>query len=269
MPFIKEFYYQLSGAPEGRKWVFLHGLMGFANNWQKVIHYLAPTEYCLSYDQRGHGRSPKPSTGYSVEDYAQDLETIINELGWQKIILVGHSMGGRNGLHFCYKHPDRIEKFVLVDISPNSKPENYLYFKSLLDIVPTPFANRADAKIFFQEKFPMLAKTRDSMEMVAAYLYTNLIEKNDGTWDWRFDKNAIIETARLSGSGDRWHELVDLKTPTLLMRGENSNDLLKSDYQKMLESNKLIQGVEIQGAGHWIHAEQPLKFVEALRNFVN
>jgi pimeloyl-ACP methyl ester carboxylesterase len=53
-----------------------------------------------------------------VSDYAGDLKGILDELGWQKIHLVGHSMGGRNAFHFAGLYPERVQKLVVEDISP-------------------------------------------------------------------------------------------------------------------------------------------------------
>lgn len=264
---LAQFNHLLRGPENSRKWVFLHGLMGFANNWQKVIYYLEDTERCLSYDQRGHGRSIKPATGYSSEDYAADLKKILDELNWQKIILVGHSMGGRNALTFTATYPERVEKFILEDIGPQGDPDNYKYYEYLLNLVPTPFKSRAAAKDFFQNTFKKTAQTRDNVDMIAAYFYTNLHEIEGGHLDWRFDRNAVIESAK-EASRNRWPEVKALKVPTLLIRGENSRELSKETYERMLAENPLIQGVEIAKAGHWVHADQPLLFVEALKNFV-
>ena len=88
MPSLSDFNYKIYGPPEGRKWVFLHGLMGFLNNWRTVISHLESTECCLTLDQRGHGRSFKPDSGYAPEDYANDLKIILDELKFENVLLL-------------------------------------------------------------------------------------------------------------------------------------------------------------------------------------
>lgn len=268
MSYLDNFYYQLYGPEHGRRWVFLHGLMGFSQNWRKIIMGLEKTERCLSYDQRGHGRSFKPDQGYGPEDYADDLLKILDALNWQKIILVGHSMGGRNALNFTFRYPERVEKFVLVDISPDVSPDGAKYFEDLLNLVPTPFVNRAAAREYFQGEFLQKAKTREKVEVIGQYFYANIIDLPDGRADWRFSKEAVLASARSARTTDRWHELSGLKVPTLLLRGQNSLDLPESVFEKMLKSNSLIQGVTIPGAGHWVHSDRPELFLEAVQNFV-
>lgn len=272
MAYLDNFYHHLygpeAGNPEPRKWIFVHGLMGFGQNWRRIISDLERSERCLAYDQRGHGRSFKPDSGYSSEDYAEDLKKIADELGWKKFILVGHSMGGRNVLVFASKYPEYVEKLVIEDIGPETKPQAHEYYEYLLNFVPTPFANRDEARKFFAEDFIQKAKTRENVEVMAKFFYSNIEEKPDGTLDWRFSKYAIIESVKAGRHRDRWQEVKELKMPTLLIRGANSQELSKESYHTMLASNPMIKGVEIAGAGHWVHSDQAQAFIEALKSFV-
>ncbi|MBX2987691.1 MAG: alpha/beta hydrolase [Bdellovibrionaceae bacterium] len=264
---LRDFHHQLSGPENGPRWVFLHGLMGFRNNWGKIIAGLDRTERCLAYDQRGHGRSMKPDSGYAPEDYANDLHDILNELRWDKVTLVGHSMGGRNALNFCVRFPERVERFVLEDIGPEGRPGNLEYYQELLGLVPTPFPNRAAARAFFSGEFLERARTRDNPKMLAEYFYANMEEKPDNTVSWRFSPQAVLESVREGQDRDRWDEWKALRVPTLLIRGEKSRELSAETYEKMLSLQPMIHGVVIPQAGHWVHADQPEAFLHALRGF--
>lgn len=138
MDFLKQFHYQLYGNSASPKLVFLHGLMGFGANWRKIVSSLEDQYQILTLDQRGHGRSMKPETGYAPENYADDLLKILDELGWEKIHLVGHSMGGRNALNFAARFPHRVISLVLEDISPVGNPNDVERYENLLAKVPTP-----------------------------------------------------------------------------------------------------------------------------------
>jgi pimeloyl-ACP methyl ester carboxylesterase len=268
MSYLEDFYHQIIGPTDGRKWVFVHGLMGYGQNWRKIVSGLEQTECCLIYDQRGHGRSIKPSSGYAPEDYANDLLGLIDELGWEKIILVGHSMGGRNVLNFASRFPQRLEKLVIEDIGPEAAPNAQDYYEYLLNLPPTPFATREEARKYFYGEFMQTAKTREKIETMAAYFYANMIEQPDGTVSWRFSKDGILETVRVGRARDRWDEVRGLQIPTLLVRGAESQELSRENYEEMLSCNKMLTGVEIPGAAHWVHSDQPQAFIEALKNFV-
>ena len=268
MAYLDNFNHKIVGPAAGRRWVFLHGLMGYGQNWARIVSALEATEQTLVLDQRGHGKSFQPEEGYAPEDYADDLKLILDELGWEKIILVGHSMGGRNVLNFASRFPDYVEKLVIEDIGPESVQGAHEYYEYLLNLVPTPFATRELARDFFKLEFPKIAKTREKVEVLASYFYANMVEKPDGTVDWRFSKRGIIESVKAGRNKDRWDEVKGLKVPTLVIRGENSAELSRENYQRMLDSNPMLHGVEIPQAGHWVHADQPQAFVEAVKNFV-
>lgn len=241
--------------------------MGFSGNWRKIISSIDGTERCLSYDQRGHGRSIKPATGYAPEDYAKDLSGILDELGWDKIILVGHSMGARIAFYFAAHNPDRVEQLVIEDIGPSVQADNLPYYENLLGGIPTPFKSREEAKAFLMGDFLRTARTKERAEILAQFFYANMDEKSPGVVDWRFSKEAILESVRAAHKRDYWAEIRALSMPTLLIRGETSMELSRESYEKMLEANKMMKGVEIAKAGHWVHSDQPQDFIHALKQF--
>ena len=279
--YLAQFNYQFvrpagtTGQPEDfrdkglRRFVFLHGLMGYGLNWRRIATGLNPNDIALIYDQRGHGKSFQPPMGYASEDYAQDLELIAQEIGWDRFYLVGHSMGARNALMFAHKFPEKVIKLVLEDIGPESKPQDVDYYRQLLGAVPTPFANKLVAKEFFLNEFLRLPLAGRHPQTLGAYLYSNIIEKENGQADWRFSKEAIFLSVSQGRAKDHWSELRLLTMPGLVIRGESSTELSSEVYQRMLASNPRLRGVEIPNAGHWVHSDQPELFIRALLEFVN
>jgi esterase len=267
--YLERFNYQLNGPEEGRKWVFLHGLMGYGSNWRKVVSQLEKDNRILTFDQRGHGRSWQPLAGYASEDYADDLFQIAKELGWQKFILVGHSMGGRNALLFAHKYAEMVEKLVIVDIGAEARPEAITYYQKLLAAIPAPFTSKLAAKEFFMNVFPRLPIAHENLLTLGQYLYSNLEDKEQGVVSWRFSPEAIIASVNQGRAKDVWSELRTLSMETLIIRGANSPELSKEEFLRMLAANPRIIGKEINNAGHWVHADQPQEFVRILLDFVN
>lgn len=266
MSVLERFHYQVAGESGKPRLVFLHGLMGSAANWRKITANFSSEFEMLIFDQRGHGRSMSAES-YQPEDYASDLNKILDELGWDKIFLVGHSMGGRNALVFADLFSHRVSGLVLEDISPGADVRAVERIEYLLSLVPVPFKDKAAAKEFFAEEFPKKLKGLPSAKDLGNYFYTNIEQKEDGSADWRFHLEGIKESLWSGREKDRWDELKRLQVPCLVVRGGNSNDLPADIYQKMLESNSLIEGVVIEDAGHWVHFDQAQAFTEALREF--
>lgn len=268
--YLSQFNYQITGPEQGRRWVFLHGLMGYGANWRRIVKSLESTERVLVYDQRGHGKSWQPLTGYRPEDFADDLYLITQELGWESFILVGHSMGARNALQFASQFPEKVEKLVMEDMGPDGNPHALDFYHWLFGLIPSPFVSRAKAKEFFMNEFRPLVKGRsDNAETLGAYLYSNMIETPDGQMDWRFRPEVMLEIIRAGRVKERWKEFKSLSMPTLVIRGQNSKELTSENYELMLSSNDQVVGVEISNAGHWVHSEQPEEFIQAIRQFTD
>jgi esterase len=268
MSFLEKFYHQVSGNSESeKKLVFLHGVMGFAANFRRIAKAFEADYEVLVYDQRGHGRSFKPETGYAPENYADDLLKIIDELGWKSIHLVGHSMGGRAAYYFASHFQDRVTRLVIEDIGPSMYQQGADFISRLLDSVPVPFIDKRTARSWFDSEFQAIFASHPKKEQLAEYLYANLMENEQKEAVWRFSEAAIRESIAQGRARERWEDIAELSVPTLVVRGENSTDLPREIYLRMLKTNPLIEGIEIPGAGHWIHADQPEMFIEALRTF--
>lgn len=80
---------------QGRDLLLLHGLASNARFWQLIAPYLAENFRVFALDQRGHGTSAKPANGYDFPTVAADVASVVNSLGLERPIIVGHSWGGR------------------------------------------------------------------------------------------------------------------------------------------------------------------------------
>ncbi len=268
--YLENFNYQILGPERGRRWVFLHGLMGSLVNWKKIVSSLNATERTLIFDQRGHGKSFQPATGYSPEDYADDLFLITQDLGWDDFILVGHSMGARNSLVFAARFPEKVNKLVMEDLGPEAKPKALDYYLELMHAIPLPFSSLREGKEFFLNQFPRLwrGKSAEPVEILGQFLYSNLIENAQGQAWFRFSPAAVTESVRWGRQNDHWEELRDLRVPTLIVRGQNSNELSVETFLQMKTENPTLTAVQIANAGHWVHYDQPEEFLRSLKSFV-
>lgn len=275
MSYLDNFHFSVTSQlkdPAARsqapKLVFLHGVMGFSSNWRRVSKAFEDIYEVLVYDQRGHGRSFHPDHGYAPDDYAADLERILDELGWKKIHLVGHSMGGRVALHFASFSSARVEKLVLEDIGPVLQPGRAEFVSKVLDRIPTPFPSRVAAKEYFDHQFAKDFKDQRKAGDLAQFLYANIQETSSGHCVWRFNEQGIRESVAQGREDEHWDRFCRLPMPVLVIRGEESLDLPKPVFERMQMVNPHVKGVEIKGAGHWVHSEQPEEFIRVTREFL-
>jgi pimeloyl-ACP methyl ester carboxylesterase len=96
--------------------LFVHSLAGHTGHWAAQLKYLRSTRRAVAFDLRGHGQSEAPKNGdYSIAGMVADIEAVVDSLGLDRIVLVGHSMGGGVALAYAGTHPERVAGLLLVD----------------------------------------------------------------------------------------------------------------------------------------------------------
>lgn len=261
--------YQISGYEQGKKLVFLHGIMGSLSNWSRIKRQFEDKYHVLVLDQRGHGHSYHAPDSYTYPHYANDLNKLLAELGWSQIYLVGHSMGARVALVMTDLYPHVVKRLVLEDITPGQYVAATTKVEAWLNSVPVPFSSKAEAKAFLLgPQFAMQFETPQEAVAIGNFFFMNITEGPSGA-DWRFDVRGIRETLAEGHRHDCWREWNSLKIPTLVVRGERSFDLPREHFDQMLKSNPRARGIEIADSGHWVHFDQPEPFISAVRGFLD
>lgn len=110
-------YYVDSGDPDAPPILFIHGLFGSTRVWRLVIDDLNTAGYrTITYDRPGAGLSAKPlSADYSQPAHADHAAALLDALGIEQALIVGHSAGGNVAAHFALRHPERVTALALVD----------------------------------------------------------------------------------------------------------------------------------------------------------
>lgn len=91
----------------------IHGIGASRHSWDGLVAHLKPRFRCISYDLRGHGKSPMPQPPYALEDLVNDLERLRQELGIDSAHFAGHSLGGMIGPAYARRYPGRVRSLGL------------------------------------------------------------------------------------------------------------------------------------------------------------
>ena len=133
-------HYLERGDTRSTPMVLLHGLRGHGHSWDDIAAAFSPDYHVLALDQRGRGETDWASDGdYSTDAYVADLEGFCQAKGLDSFVLVGHSMGGRNSLLYASRHPETLQKLVVVDVGPEMDPKGSKRITQEIIDVPEEF----------------------------------------------------------------------------------------------------------------------------------
>ena len=228
------------------------------NRYQDRFRLIAP-------DQRGHGLSDKPLARYATKDFAADAYAIVRELGCDRIIVVGHSMGARVGAHLAADHPELVRAMAILDCTADGNaqvstipPDQVSPVDDLTKDWPTPYPTLAEARADLEKRFPLPSNVE--------YFMQSLHETSTG-YDFLFSRRAM---AAIGHYNARWFDLLPrLQCPTLLVRAADSWDLPKETAEKMRGLIRDVEYAEICGSDHMVYADNPAEFDTVMDRFLD
>ncbi|WP_282852192.1 alpha/beta fold hydrolase [Gulosibacter sediminis] len=260
--------YQLVGSG-ARKLVFFHGLMGRGRNFGAIARSLGDEFTSLLVDMPNHGESAWTES-FSYLDMADALaEVVRDEFASsdgkpESVALVGHSMGGKAAMVLALRHPELIERLAVVDIAPGasgSSPGGFEHLlTSMMTVDLTTVTRRSDADAQLLDRIPDTT--------IRQFLLQNLRPANGGSYAWQ--PNLAMLTGALNEILG-WPEFVapPYTGPVLWIAGEKSNYIREEDEALMRALFPRVRKVTIRDSGHWVHSEQPERFLATLRYFLD
>jgi esterase len=251
-----QLHFQTCG--HGAPLLILHGLFGSLQNWQTISRRLSEHFQVFALDQRNHGASPhSPEMDYRV--MAEDVLEFLESQRLERANLLGHSMGGKTAMMFSLLYPQRVDKLICADIAPRAYPPHHnQILEALIALDLHSFRNRGDVEAALAPAIPVRA--------VRQFLLKNLAHNPSGGFSWKLNLRAIQENYSWLNDalpGDRPSD-----RPALFLRGQASDYILDTDWPLIQRLFPRAELVTIPAAGHWLHADAPEPFLEAVRNFL-
>jgi len=246
----------------GKHIVCLHGLTANCRCWDVIAPALTPIHGMLAVDFRGRGLSDKPPTGYSWQHHVRDLSCVLGDLGLQKVVLMGHSLGAYVSLVFAAKYPGRVEKLILMDGGAELAPEQWdrvdLVIKPSLDRLGQVFPS-FEAYIENMKQAPILQPWSQAIEDYFRYESEDV---DDGVRS-RIQPDHIQEEIRNIRKEVPSEYYAKITCPVLLVRATDGilspEDLVVPEYaaERMITEIPDARRVDIQGTNHYSILLQP------------
>ena len=237
--------------------VILHGLFGFSDNWKSQAKVLANYFRVIVVDLRNHGRSEWDEI-HNYETMADDVIETMDSLKLAEFHVIGHSMGGKVAMHLAQSYPARLLKTIVVDMGVKSYPMHHQDLIEAIKAVPIEtISARSQVNTFLSDRIPE--------EGVRQFLLKNLYWIERGKLAWRM--NIAVLEANMRSILNALPE-IEVFSPTLFIKGANSNYILEEDYES-IENIFLDSEIQsISGAGHWVHADSFEEFTERVIGFL-
>lgn len=241
----------------GETIVLLHGFAGSSSYWEKVIPTLAQNYRVIAPDLSGHGRSSAPEGSMLIEDYATEILELIDHLNIDKILLLGHSMGGYIALAFAEKYPDRLKAFGLIHSTAypddeKAKAGREKSIQMIQDQGLETFIKQLIPKLFAPDNLETLHESVQEAEKIGFSM---------------MPISAITALEAMKARIDRNHVLQESKLPILLVAGEK--DLLIPPEKTFVVEGTHVTQLLIPDVGHMSMYESPMKLMDAITKFAN
>jgi pimeloyl-ACP methyl ester carboxylesterase len=243
-----------NGAPL----LLVHGLAGSVHWWDFMAAELSSCFEVAALDLQGHGDSDWDKGGmYTAEKFISNIEEARRFLDWEKIVLVGHSLGALLSVDYATRYPKNLKALIAIDFMPEIN-RSRARFPRLLPIRQPVFSD-AEAML---KRFHLQPRETTLSESALKELARFLIKKSGKGYTWKCDWQTFL--FRYDSS---WPLLEKIQTLSLIIRGEHSLIMNRDDLQKTSRNFPQSKSLEIPEAYHHVPLDAPAATTEAIINF--
>jgi len=254
--------YHRSGS--GESVLFIHGITTYSFIWRNIIPLLDPCYDVITPDLLGCGESDMPlDESYAIKDHADRIYEFVNTLGIRKFHFVGHDLGGGIGQIFAVRHPEMLYSLTMI----NTVAYDFWPVQPITAL-RTPIVRQFMMASFDLGAFKMIVKrgvyhkervTKELMDLFMLPMRTSTGRK------------AFMHFARCLDNHnltDIEDELRQLKTPVLIIRGDQDPYLSAGIAEKLQREIPGSRLARIATGGHWIQEDEPEQIATQLLHFM-
>lgn len=257
--------YHVETAGTGPALLLLHGFMGSAASWQRWWADWSQRFHLVAVDLLGHGETdvPDSSERTDMDQVVEDLVGLADHLELEQMSVLGYSMGGRVALALAVRHPERVDRMVLVSTSPGLEQAGERAARRAHDagLADKLLSQGLESFVDDWEALPLF-RTQQRLDPVERSAIRHSRLHNDA--------RGLAMSLRGLGTGQQpsfWPNVADLRMPILFMAGAEDSKFteIASLMAQRLPSSRLAI---VEGAGHAVHLEQPQVFDRIVVEFL-
>lgn len=259
--------------------LLVHGYGNEAHIWDDFAPRIAPHYRTLAVDLRGHGDSSHDAKGrYLWEDHARDLTAVCDALALERLVLVGHSLGGRIALTFAGTHPQRMAGLVVVDAGPEHDPRGSTRIRAEVTSRTQGGGDGSFAEVREYEHLLARHYPAAAAGSLARMARSELRRREDGRYVRKVDPLFMAGAEAATPEAEQalreetarklWATCRRVPCPALVVRGAAS-DILSPDVAEKMAEQGFPQGrlAVVPKAAHSVMVDNPQGFAEAVLDF--
>lgn len=245
---------------KGNPLIVLHGFLGMSDNWKTLGKKYSNHGYEVHLiDQRNHGRSFW-SEVFDYPTMASDLLHYMDSKNLSSAVIIGHSMGGKTAMQLACNSPERVSKLLVADIAPKVYPPHHQYILDALEALPLDHLESRSAAD------DALSQNLENWG-IRQFLLKNLYWESPGKLGLRI--NLEVLKGKMHEIGEPLPQGLVYEGPTAFIRGGASEYITDEDLPLIRQHFPRATLITLEGAGHWLHAEQPEAFLRESLDFMN
>ncbi len=250
------------GRPGRAGVLLLHGSGAHAHWWDEFVPHLGDAFHVVALDLRGHGDSDwAEPPRYEYLDYAGDALAVLDHLGWDRAVVVGHSMGGHVAVLAAAEWPERVRALVVIDSMPRLPSEVLSAFRS---IGHRPARRHPDLETYVAHYRVRPDGTSAPAEVVRRLAIHAARREPDGWYVHKCDRRTYAERRGVDMVG-YWARV---RCPALLLGGARSDRLTPERVSLVRGACPQARFATIPNAGHHVFLDQPAACGKAVREFL-
>lgn len=219
-------YYQERG--NGLPFVLLHGNSEDGNYFKFQIDYFSKNYRVIAVDTRGHGKTPRGNVPFTMNQFVEDLNNLLEKLELSQVILLGFSDGANIAMKFAIKYPEKIKVLILNGGNLNTKG----------------------------------VKRTTQFFIELGYKITKMFaKKSDGA-----KRNMELLGLMVNEPNIKMKEIRSIKIPTLVIAGEK--DIIKESHTREIADNIPNAKLSIMKGNHFVANKQPEAFNQEVEKFL-
>jgi LPS sulfotransferase NodH/pimeloyl-ACP methyl ester carboxylesterase len=253
--------------------ILIHGLGDAGCVWDHLAVRLAPHFRVVAMDLRGHGNSEwDPEVRYDATTFTADLTKIVNSYGFDRMVLVAHSLGADVAIRYTAENAPRVVGLVIVDFGPELDKSGIDELLRNFRAVPRTFGTVEKYWEWLTARRPLA-----NPKLLRQFARYNLRRSATQTWELKSDPQ-LTSGSKMPGfevvndhyvNPKLWPSLMQIKCPTLVVRGMASGILPYKVANRMVEG-ALTNGrlATIATAGHSVMFDNPVEFSAKISSFL-